>query len=182
MATDRAGEREFEAGVGFTLLDAVALVIGAAVGSVHLRGAAGAGLMKGGYVLFWLTFAGVALTSAGPFLYLGRRYVRRPSGYPLLGDRLWAILGLPWVLTSPLLTSSRGQGPDGLDLYTTGLVIGIGIASLLTLGNVWKHWVATAPDPAPSEPEHLPWTTRVGMVLSVAWPVQCGFGMVIASP
>lgn len=165
---------------GFTLLDGAALVIGAAVGSVHLRGSPGEEMRQGGLVMFWITFAGVALTAAGPFLYLARRFGRRPPGYPRLGDTLWAILGLPWVLTTPLRTSARAGAPGALDLYTPALVVGLGLASLATLAIVWRRWVKAPPSADEEEP--LGWTARVGMVLSVAWPVQCAFGLVVSSP
>ncbi len=165
-------------GTGLTLLDGAALVIGAAVASVHLRGSAGEGLIQGGWVLFWITFAGVALTAAGPFLYLARRFGRHPEGYPGLGDRLWAVLGAPWVLTSALRACPE---MDRLDLYTPALSLGIGLASLTTLVVVWKHWVA-GPPKASDDDTSRAWTDRLGLVLSVAWPLQCGFGLVVTSP
>ncbi len=130
--------------------------------------------------MFWLTFAGVALTAAGPFLLLARRFGRRPPGYPRLGDRTWAILGVPWVLTAILRASSRSRGPDGLDLYTLALALGLAIACLTTVAIVWKHWVQAPPRAHDEEPTS--WTARIGMMLSVAWPIQCGFGLVVTSP
>ena len=29
--------------------------------------------------------------------------------------------------------------------------------------------------------ESAPWTNRVGLILSIAWPIQCGLGMVVLS-
>src|SRR5207249_1319831 len=82
---------------GFTLLDGAALVTGAAVASVHIREAIADGHLLGpGWALAWLSFAGIALTAAGPFVFLLRRLGRRPPGYPRIGDRLWALLGGPW--------------------------------------------------------------------------------------
>src|ERR687894_3124113 len=79
-------------GGGFTLLDGAALVTGAAVASVHIREAIADGHLLGpGWALAWMTFAGIALTASGPFVFLLRRLGRRPMGYPRIGDRLWAL-------------------------------------------------------------------------------------------
>src|SRR5689334_5835190 len=84
-----ATDQRIEAGDGFTVLDGGALVSGAAVASVHIRFAAPAvgGLDRVGWALLWITLAGVALTAAGPVVFLLRRYGRRPSNYPRTGDR-----------------------------------------------------------------------------------------------
>src|SRR4051794_40855960 len=98
----RAVEERIEAiGGGFTVLDGAALVVGAAVASVHIRSAVPADGLNGlGWAMLWMPLAGVALTAAGPFVFLVRRYGRRPIGYPAVGDRLWCLLGLPWLLTA----------------------------------------------------------------------------------
>ena len=162
---------------GFNLLDGVALVIGSAVASVHLRALTDA---KGGgeFALFWITFTGVALTSAGPFLYLARRFVRRTIGYPGVGDRLWAILGLPWGLTVTLGGTVRGARSLPNDLYVATLGAGLAVASLVALGTVWKTWVMDPPEEAKKRPPSS-WTDRIGLVLAVAWPLQCGFGLML---
>ena len=66
-----------ETGYGFTLLDGIALVIGAAIASVHLRDIIPRGLTPLGWGLVWPTFAGIGLSAAGPFILLERRYGRR---------------------------------------------------------------------------------------------------------
>lgn len=164
---------------GFTLLDGAALVIGAAVGSVHLRGLPGEAMRQSGPVLFWLTFAGVALTASGPFLFLARRFGRRPPGYPRLGDRTWGILGLPWALTAWLRVLPWVRGHEGFILYVEALGVGLVAASMMNLAVVWRGWVLAAPKAAGEEP--LNWTARIGLVLSVAWPIQWGFGLVVTS-
>src|SRR4051794_13767557 len=87
---------------GVTVLDGGALVVGAAVASIHIRAALrDEDRLDGlGWALLWLTLAGVALTAAGPFVFLVRRYGRRPTGYPRTGDWLWLALGLPWILAA----------------------------------------------------------------------------------
>jgi hypothetical protein len=169
---DRVGE-----GGGLTLVDGAALVTGAAVASVHIRGAVPIGLPGAGWVLVWLTFAGVAVTAAGPFVFLGRRFGRRTPGYPRVGDLLWALLGLPWLLTGVVRTASPGV-PRRDDLVATGLSFGLGIASLVSLAVVWSTWVLVPPDQVKREVP-TPWTNRMGLILAVAWPLQCGFGLVV---
>jgi hypothetical protein len=179
MPEPREHARETRPGDGFTVLDGAALVIGSAVASVHLRGPTGEGLMRGAWLLFWITFVGVALTSAGPFVFLARRFGRRPDGYPKVWDRLWALLGAPWVLASVVRVMIRGFGRQALDFYALSLWVSIGAASLLTVSALWKTSYSAAPK-SPEVKEPTPWTTYVGLILSVAWPLQLGFGMVIA--
>jgi hypothetical protein len=169
-------ERVSESG-GFTLIDGAALVMGAAVASVHIRGAVPLGLPGAGWVLVWLTFAGVAVTAAGPFVFLGRRFGRRTPGYPRVGDLLWALLGLPWLVTSILRTASPGA-PRRDDLVATGLGFGLAIASLISLAVVWSTWVLVPPEQL-KRAAPTPWTNRLGLVLAVAWPLQCGYGLVV---
>lgn len=163
---------------GLTLLDGAAMVMGAAVASVHVRDVVPQGLPAVHWVLVWITFAGVALTSAGPFLFLGRRLGRRTALYPKVGDLLWAMWGLPWLVTALLRTTSRGAGSRPNDLVSIILSVGLGLASLVALGVVWKTWVLVPPGQidrsAPTS-----WSNRLGLVLSVAWPLQCGFGLIV---
>src|SRR4051794_21601888 len=81
-----------ERGGGFGVLDGAAIVGGAAVASIHVRGAIRDELAGPGWALLWGTFAWVALTSAGPFLLLMNRGMRRLPDYPRVGDVLWALL------------------------------------------------------------------------------------------
>jgi hypothetical protein len=170
-------EERPEAGGGFTVLDGAALVIGAAVASVHIRGAVPAESLGGvGWALLWITLSGVAVTAAGPFVFLARRYWRRPADYPRLGDWLWLLLGLPWLATAALRTGSPRAGPS--TLYVGALGLGTLVASIAALVAVWKTWVMVPPDDDPDGPRPH-WTERLGLVLAVAWPLQCGFAMVI---
>ncbi|MFO0907923.1 MAG: hypothetical protein U0794_06095 [Isosphaeraceae bacterium] len=162
---------------GFTLLDGAALVAGAAVAAVHIRGAIRGELLGPGWVVLWLAFFWIALTAAGPFLYLVRRYLRPVPGYPRVGDRLWAILGLPWVATTILHGTTRTNPPSS-DLLMATLPISLGIVSLVALAVVWGRWVMVTPGEA-SRTFAGPWTNRTGLILSIAWPLQCGVGMVV---
>ncbi|QDV37249.1 hypothetical protein [Tautonia plasticadhaerens] len=169
-------------GSGFTLLDGIALVAGAAIASVHLRQATpGGGLNPAGWVLIWLTFCGVALTASGPFLTLIRRFSGRPRTPARLGDHLWAMLGAPWVVSAlSRIVGESGRRGGGLpdQLYELALVAGLGAASLVTLAVIWSRWVMVPPGADP-ETEPSGWTHRVGLGLAVAWPMQCGLGMIV---
>jgi hypothetical protein len=169
--------KDVSSGGGFTLLDGVALVVGSAVASVHLR-ALTEPRLGGAVALFWITFAGVALTSAGPFLFIARRFVRRTPGYPGIGDQLWGVLGLPWLLTVVLATPPRGPSPSRGEFYVAALGASLAFACLIALGTVWKTWVMAPPDRLRVR-EPGPWTDRVGLALAVAWPLQCGFGLMV---
>lgn len=127
-----------------------------------------------------ITFTWVAVTATGPFLYLARRYSRRLSDYPKIGDRLWALLGLPWLATAVIQSAGPGSEPRQNSLFTTTLSIGLGLTCLITLAVVWSTWVMVPPEQA-TRVEAAPWTNRVGLILAIAWPIQCGLGMVVLS-
>lgn len=172
-------------GSGFTLLDGIALVIGAAIASVHVKQAAPTDPLTGtGWVMMWLTFAGVALTASGPFLALIRRLSGRPGTALRLGDWLWVLLGAPWGLAAipRIVTGARNDEQHDLarQLYDVFLITGLGAASLVTLVIVWARWVIVSPN-APDESLRTSgsWTDRIGLTLAVAWPLQCAFGMVV---
>ena len=164
----------------FSVLDGVALVAGAAVSSVHLRGVLAEDLFGPGWLIMLGTFFWVGLTSAGPFLYLLRRFVRGLPDYPKVGDRLWAILGIPWLLTAFLqaVPPHPGLAAAADELSALLLMVGIGIASMIALGFVWTTWVIVDRQRA-SVTFSASWTNRVGLLLAIAWPVQCGVGLVV---
>ncbi len=170
-----------DTGDGFSVLDGAALVMGSAIASIHVLRVMRGDLTGTGWVMLWLTFAWLAVTSAGPFLYLARRFARRLSDYPRVGDRLWAMLGIPWLLTAVI----ESAGPGGTEprqnpLFAATLVVGLGLACLIALGVVWSTWVVVPPGEA-ARVEASPWTNRVGLVLAITWPVQCGLGLVVLS-
>jgi hypothetical protein len=107
--------------------------------------------------------------------------VRRPSGYPRAGDWLWAALGLPWTISAMLRLAPRpvlDATPPSARLDGIMLGLTLTVASLFAMGVVWTTWVLAPPKP-PGPREPTPWTDRVGLVLAVAWPLQCGFGLVV---
>jgi hypothetical protein len=187
MNDDSGGsiKRTETVGAGFTLLDGIALVIGAAIASVHLKQAAPPGPLTGtGWVMMWLTFTGVALTASGPFFALIRRISGRPGISPRLGDWLWVLLGTPWVLAAipRIVTGSRNQGERDLarQLHDIVLATGLGVSTLVTLAILWARWVMVTPSPVPEGREESDsWTDRIGLTLAVAWPIQCALGMVV---
>jgi hypothetical protein len=164
----------------FTVLDGAALVAGAAVSAVHVRGVIRSEIVGGAWVLLLGSFFWIALTAAGPFVDIFRRYLRPFPGHPRVGDTLWTLLGLPWVATTLLQSASGGNDaprPLGV-LFTTTLVMGIGLAAVTSLVVLWGTWVVVSPDKA-SQTFSGPWTNRVGLILAIAWPIQCGVGMVV---
>jgi hypothetical protein len=167
-----------EAGGGFSVLDSAAIVTGAAVASIHIRGVIRDNLAAPGWVLVWGSFAWVALTAAGPFLFLVRRFLRRLADYPRVGDVLWAVLGLPWILTALIRSATPLESPRRSPLLAFVLSVGLAVAGLIALAVVWKRWVIASPEEA-AQTASAPWTNRVGLILSVAWPIQCGVGLVV---
>jgi hypothetical protein len=153
-------------------------VIGAAIASVHIREAVTSTLLPPGWGLVWITFSGVAISAAGPIVYVFRRYVRRNTGYPRIGDRLWAVLGVPWVVTAPFRPLRSASMRGFMDLYRFGLWLSVAVASLIVLGVLWSTWVIAPPGRGMRQ-GRLAWTERVGLILAIAWPVQCGLGLVL---
>jgi hypothetical protein len=163
---------------GFTVLDGAALVVASAVASVHMRGPVQAAV-GAGWGLLWVAFAGVGLTAAGPILYLMRRYGRRPEGYPRIGDRLWALLGTPWLIASPFRAGPVGEVSRSLGLYASLLTFSVAAACIAVPAVLWKVWVLTPPQARPPAHGPSPWTARMGLAIAVAWPLQCGLLLVV---
>ena len=85
--------QRIDKGGGFSVLDGGALIVGAAIASIHVLGVRRVDLSGPGWVMLGLTYCWVGLTAAGPFLYLGRRFIRHLPHYPKIGDQLWALWG-----------------------------------------------------------------------------------------
>jgi hypothetical protein len=171
---------------GLTMLDAAAFVTGAAVASVHFRDfdeeIAGLGLP--GWALLVPAFAWLALTAAGPFVFLVRRFSRRPDGYPGPYDWLWLGFGLPWVVAA-LVRSGLGGLPDGTGtLYSGFLFVALAAATVPSLARLWLSLPRIEPTagggpvpPAPPKPES--WTGRIGRAVAILWPLQFGLGLMV---
>jgi hypothetical protein len=169
-----------DAGAGFSVLDGGALVMGSAIASVHILCATRGDLSGAGWFMMGLTFSWVAITAAGPFIFLARRYARRLSNYPKIGDRLWALLGIPWLASAVLQSAAPGSQPRPNPLFAMTLSIGLTIVCLISLSVVWRTWVMVSPARA-AQIEAAPWTNRVGLILAIAWPLQCGMAMIVLS-
>ena len=167
-----------DTGGGFSVLDGVAMVMGSAIGSIHTLRVMRGDLTGAGWAMLWLTFTLVSITASGPFLYLGRRFARRLVDYPKIGDRLWAMLGVPWLLTAVIQSATAGSESRQGSLFTMTLAVGLGVVCLTALGVVWATWVMVPPERA-AQVEVAPWTNRVGLILAIAWPIQCGLGLVV---
>lgn len=169
-----------DAGGGFSVLDGAALVMGSALSSILMLGVRRPELSGAGWVMIGVTFVLVAVTAAGPFIYLVRRFFRRVPGYPKIGDKLWALLGLPWLASALVQSVTPGTEPRHNPLFASALSVGVAVACLIALTVVWGTWVVVPPEQA-ARVESAPWTNRVGLILSIAWPLQCGLGMIVLS-
>ncbi len=63
-------------------------------------------------------------------------------------------------------------------MFAAGLSIALAAASLVVLIVIWKRWVLVPPEAA-SQVAGGPWTNRLGLILAIAWPIQCGVGLVL---
>jgi hypothetical protein len=169
-----------ESGSDINVLDGVALVMGSAIASVHILRVIRSEFTGASWVMVWITFVLVAVTSTGPFIFLARRFSRRLPGYPRIGDGLWALLGLPWLITAIIQSAVPGQDPRNNPLLSGVLTIGLALVCVIALVIVWGTWVMVPPEQA-ARIEAAPWTNRVGLILAIAWPIQCGLGMVVLS-
>ncbi|MGC8641008.1 MAG: hypothetical protein ACP5XB_14175 [Isosphaeraceae bacterium] len=169
-----------DSGSDITVLDGLALVMGSSIASVHILRIMRSGLSAAGWVMVCVTFTWVALTSSGPFIFLARRFSRRLAGYPKVGDWLWAVMGIPWLLTAIIQSAMPGEDPRQNPLFSMTLSVSLVVACTICLAVVWGTWVMVPPEQA-ALVEAAPWTNRVGLILSVAWPIQCGLGMVVLS-
>src|SRR4051812_11653917 len=114
-----------EQGLGFSVLDGTAIVIGAAVALIHIPGGLPDDRAARGWVLIGAPFAWLAWPAAGPFLFLIRRFVRRPLDSPKVGDVLWAVLGLPWLLTAVIRSAIPRVVPGRDALFAVSLGLGL---------------------------------------------------------
>jgi hypothetical protein len=169
-----------DTGEGFSVLDGAALVMGSAIASVHILRVMRADYSAARWVMVAVTFTWVAITAAGPFIFLARRFVRKLSSHPKIGDRLWALLGIPWLATAVIQSTVPGSEQRYNSLSSMTLSVGLAIVCMIALAVVWGNWVMVPPGQA-ARMEEAPWTNRVGLILSIAWPIQCGLAMVVLS-
>jgi hypothetical protein len=172
---DKAGTRSG----GLTMFDAAALVTGGAVASVHFRPFEDeiGDLTPLGFSFLILAFAWLAMTAAGPFVYLVRRYGRRRAGYPSVPDLLWLAFGLPWAIAALYRSGAGNLSTTANILYGNTLFIGLALASGLAVFQLKRTWDAL--DSARSPKPRRTWTEWIGTAIAVAWPLQLGLGFVV---
>jgi hypothetical protein len=170
---------------GITMLDGAALVTGAAVASVHFREFTDemSGLTILGWTMLLAAFAWLAVTAAGPFVFLVRRFSRRPEGYPKAGDLLWLAFGLPWAIAALFRSGAGNLVDSGNAYYVKGLFAGLFAASGLSLWQIVRTWKSIGPgapaSPVSPEPTASTWTELIGRTVAIAWPIQLGLGFVV---
>ncbi len=175
-----AGPEPLSGTVGLTILDAIALTAGAAVGSIHVRPFLDIASASGGWMMLGTALIWISLTSAGPFIYLVHRYSRPVPGFPRTGDRLWTILGLPWIATALVRSIYPPTNvPRMDDWYPPILWASVGLGCLVAGSIVWNKWIVVPPGQA-TEASGPPWTNRLGLILGVVWPLQCAAGLVVS--
>lgn len=165
------------------MLDIAALVTGAAVASVHSRELTEQlpGMTILGWVFLGLAFLWLGLTSAGPFVYVVRRFVSRTDGYPGAADRLWVALGLPWFFAAIYRSGVGDWVQQGSRGYELCLYTGLAINAVLALGWVVCRWIAMNRDGAANLRGSYArsWTELVGSAVAIMWPLQLGLVMVV---
>ncbi|WP_165249867.1 hypothetical protein [Paludisphaera soli] len=162
-----------------TVLDVVALVMGSAVASIHIRPIGREGFSAPGLILASLAFAWLAATASGPFLYLARRFTG-PTERSGIGERLWGLLGVPWLLSAAIRSAGSSRTGGAGDLDSAVLAIGLAAASTIAMLTVWMKWVTANPEAA-REVASGPWPNRVGLALAIAWPLQAGLALMVLS-
>ncbi len=171
---------------GLTMLDATALVTGGAVASVHFRDFDEeiAGLGLAGWALLVPAFAWLALTAAGPSVFLVRRFSRRPEGYPGPYDWLWLGFGLPWLVAGLFRSASGGLTDEAASRYAEFLFVALAGAAIPALLRLWRSFSRAEPSTgpghvSPTAPQPASWTARVGRAIAVLWPLQFGLGLLV---
>ena len=113
--------------------------MGSAIASIHILGVRRWGVSGANWFIVALTFTWVALTAAGPFIFLERRYARRIPNYPQIGDRLWALLGIPWLVTALVQSAAPTSEPGHNPWFTMTLSTGLAIVCLIARGRRLEH-------------------------------------------
>lgn len=159
---------------GLTTLDAVALVTGAAMASVHVRALFTD--QPGPFTLAVLVtlFCWMSLASSGPFVFVIRRFARHLPGYPGLGDVLWLISGLPWVISGVVRTGSSTSylDPAADRAYAATLIGSVAVAIGWSLLIVVRHGAAACV-------ADRTWTEWAGLLAAGLWPLQALTAFVI---
>lgn len=161
---------------GLTVLDAAALVLGAAVASVHARPAFVEQANGVGWVAVLPAFLAMAVTSSGPFLGLSRRWAEGTAPAPADGIRYWSALGLPWIAAALV----RAAAPWARGVVQVILVSGLLVASAYVVVELWRTRIRLSDEQVPRTPvESGHWTGPFGTAMAVAWPLQFACDLMI---
>ncbi len=173
VSTVESGSRPFR------VLDLVALTLGVAIAGVHLRAVLPEGPVEMPTLLVFAggVMLGIGVTATGPFLLL-IRCVLPERGRPIpIGEWLWGLLGAPWLIGATFRLIDPEPMSDQALLrfeffFGLSLILAIGVAATVVL----MTWVASSPERA-SQVLQKPWTNRLGYILAILWPLQCGLGL-----
>ncbi|MFO0956265.1 MAG: hypothetical protein U0800_02230 [Isosphaeraceae bacterium] len=161
---------------GLTVLDVLALVLGSSVASVHARPAFVELANGAGWAAVVPAFLGMAVTSAGPFLRLSRRWAEGKPPGPADGIRYWSALGCPWIAAALV----RAAAPWARGVVQVILVSGLLLAGTYVVVEIWRTRMRLDDDQAPPRPvESQHWTGPVGTAIAVAWPLQLACDLMI---
>ena len=151
-----------DSGEGFSVLDGGALVMGSAIASIHILGCPAVGPFRRG------------LAHGRDHIHLGRRDGGGPVHLPgaavcpsicptirKIGDRLWAMLGIPWLVTALVQSAAPSSEPRHNPLFIMTLSMGLAIVCLIALAVVWSTWVMVPPEQA-AQVEAAPGPTASG--------------------
>ncbi len=167
---------------GFTMLDVAAVILGAAIASIHVRLAVPAPHGKATWFFGVALFLWLSLTATGPFLYLSRRLIPRTGvPWPLVGDRLWVLWGCPWVISAVVESAinPRASATGQLEpIYVGSLGLGLFLATTIALPVLAARYLWGEPGGV-GRAAGANWTQWVGLGLSATWPIQCGVGLVL---
>lgn len=157
------------------MLDVTALVIGAAIASVHTRAAFLNQQAGPGRWIVGVAFLGIAITASGPFL----AWVRLEKIGETDGIRYWRALGWPWAAAAIV----RAAAPWARGTVLVILVGGLLLAGAFAVVELWRTRIRLGVDqtpPAPIVARH--WTDSFGIALAIAWPWQFAGVLLIQEP
>lgn len=159
-------------GTRFSLLDAVALVVGYGLASMLVR----AYWPKGGSPSFWasamiaVVFFWLGLAMSGPVVLMIRTPVDEATELGTArtartwAELAWMIIGFYWIGLTVLVVPARIDGSRFLDSAVLGLFPVLAALVIWWIGPK-RSWVTARP-----RPEGPSWTHRVAVGLILTWP------------
>ena len=151
------------------------LFVGAAIASVHVLGIRRVRPLRSGWIMMShrilldrhnrcrpISLPGTQIHQTIAAISQDRRSFVGAAGAPMACVRNSSV-GYSWHRTK-----TQSSVLDNFDL-------GARIVCLIALIVVWGTWVMVPPEEV-AQVEAAPWTNRLGLILSIAWPIQCGAG------